>query len=290
MTKIVFTPDTVSSFAEAYPEMPNKLRHDLCDHPLLQLPALVDLATRLRSDHVEHNQGDLPIGIAPEDVPTPALDIDETIRSIEESGSWMALKFIENLPEYHHLLVQTLPAIDPAVRGKTGAMNKLEGFIFVSSPGAITPFHFDPEHNILLQIRGNKVLTLFPADDENIVAPQDHEAFAYGEHHRNLEWRDDVSALGIPMSLTPGEALYVPVKMPHWVKNGPEVSISLSVTWRSDWSVAESDARALNALIRKVGISPATPGRWPATNAGKSLAFRALRRVGVANFARSLLN
>ncbi|OAO03769.1 hypothetical protein A8B75_10585 [Sphingomonadales bacterium EhC05] len=290
MTNTTFTPDSIASFAEAYPEKPNKLRHDLCDHPLLQLPALVELATQLRSDHVEYNQGDLPIGINPKDVPKPTLDVEETIRSIEESGSWMALKFIENIPEYQKLLVDTLSAIEPAVRGKTGEMIKLEGFIFVSSPGAVTPFHFDPEHNILLQIRGNKVLTMFPAEDENIVPPQDHESFAYGEHHRNLEWRDDISALGSPMALTAGEALFVPVKMPHWVQNGPDVSISLSVTWRSEWSVAESDARALNALLRQVGISPAAPGRWPANNAGKSIAFRALRKAGITKVARSMMS
>ena len=38
-----------------------------------------------------------------------------------------------------------------------------QGFIFVSSPNSVTPYHFDPEHNILLQIRGSKVMTQFPA-------------------------------------------------------------------------------------------------------------------------------
>lgn len=289
MTKTAFTADSIASFATAYPETPNKLNHDLCSHPLLQLPALVELASKLRPEHVEHNQGDLPIGIAPEDVPEPALDIAETIRSIEESGSWMALKFIENVPEYHELLVETLGSINPAVRGKTGAMENLEGFVFVSSPGAVTPFHFDPEHNILLQIRGSKVLTMFPAADESIVPPQDHESFAFGEHHRNLVWKDSMSAQGTPISLTEGEALYVPVKMPHWVKNGPDVSISLSVTWRSDWSVAESEARAMNALLRGAGLSPTSPKRWPASNIGKSFAYRALRKTGAAKVARSLL-
>ncbi len=281
MTDKAFTPDSIASFAKAYPEVPNKLRHNLCDHPLLQLPSLVELATKLRSDHVEYNQGDLPIGIAPEDVPTPLLDVAETIRSIEESGSWMALKFIENVPEYRALLLDTLAEIEPAVRGKTGEMLKLEGFIFVSSPDAVTPFHFDPEHNILLQIRGNKVLTMFPADDDKIVPPQDHETFAFGDHHRNLVWRDEISTLGKPIGLTAGEALYVPVKMPHWVKNGSEVSISLSVTWRSEWSVAESDARGLNYMLRRMGLSPASPKRFPNRNKVKSFAWRALRKAGL---------
>jgi hypothetical protein len=281
-TEPAFVPETLPALAAAYPANVHKLRHNLSGHPLLQLPALVELATRLRTDHVEHNQGDLPIGIAPEDVPPPQLDIAQTIRSIEENGSWMALKFIENVPEYRDLLESTLAEIQPVVLEKTGPMMKLEGFIFVSAPHAVTPFHFDPEHNILVQVRGNKVLTMFPDDDDSIAAPQVHEVFAFGDHHRNLEWREDFVQRGNPHPLTAGEALYVPVKMPHWVKNGPDVSISLSVTWRSEWSIAEGDARALNSKLRKLGLNPGTTGRWPARNLAKAYGWRLLRRLGAA--------
>lgn len=280
MTDPKFNPAGFPDFAAAYPESVHKLRHNLASHPLLQLPALVELATRLVPQHVEHNHGDLPIGIDPQNVPAPELSIAETIRSIEENGSWMALKFIENVPEYRQLLTETLAEIAPVVEGKTGAMLKLEGFIFVSAPHAVTPFHFDPEHNILLQIRGNKVLTMFPADDDRITEPEVHEAFAFGNHHRNLTWHNEFAALGTPTPLTSGEALYIPVKMPHWVKNGPEVSVSLSVTWRSEWSVTESDARAFNSALRRKGIKPASTRRWPARNLAKAYGWRLLRRLG----------
>ena len=54
-------------------------------------------------------------------------------------------------------------ALEPLVRARTGTMYKREAFIFVSSPNAVTPFHMDPEHNILMQLRGTKTMTLFPA-------------------------------------------------------------------------------------------------------------------------------
>jgi hypothetical protein len=79
--------------------------------------------------------------------------------------------------------------------------------------------------------------------------------------------------------MKPGEALFVPVMAPHHVKNGPAVSISLSITWRSDWSFAEADARAFNGVLRKVGIRPEAPGRFPAENKAKALAWRAIRRL-----------
>jgi hypothetical protein len=122
------------------------------------------------------------------------------------------------------------------------------------------------------------VMTIFPAADEAIVAGSAHEAFHQGGH-RNLPWRDEFAAAGRPFPLAPGEAVYVPVKAPHWVKNGPEVSISLSITWRSEWSYAEADARGMNHVLRRIGLDPAPPRRFPARNAAKALAYRAIRKA-----------
>lgn len=271
-----------AALTAAYPEQVTKLTHNLAADPRLTLAALVELAGEFAPEHVEYNPGNLPIGIDPKDVPRASLSIADTVRSIEENGSWMVLKFIEKHPVYRALLEETLAEIDPITRAKTGAMLGMEGFIFISSPGAVTPFHFDPEHNILLQIRGSKVMTLFPAADESIVSGVAHEHFHLGLQHRNLVWQERFTALGQPVSLAPGEAVYVPVKAPHWVQNGDAVSISLSVTWRSEWSYAEADARAFNHILRKRGLTPASPKRYPAQNAAKSIAYRVLRRLGVA--------
>jgi hypothetical protein len=75
----------------------------------------------------------------------------------------------------------------------------------------------------------------------------------------------------------------VPVMAPHHVRNGPTSSISLSITWRSDWSFAEADARCWNAQLRRWGMSPRAPRRFPARNRGKALAWRAWRRLTGAN-------
>lgn len=278
-----FSRATIDTLRSAYPELPVKLFHALDDHHLLTLPSLVELASALPEASVEYNPAALPIGIAPEDVPISQLSIAETIHSIEENGSWMVLKRVEQHPAYAKLLAETLVEIEPIVREKTGAMLGTEAFIFISSPGAVTPFHFDPEHNILMQVRGTKVLTVFPADNSDIVSPVAHELFHLGKHHRNLEWEDEFAAQGQPVALGAGEAVYVPVKSPHWVKNGPEVSVSLSITWRSEWSYQEADARAFNHQLRRAGLDPSNPKRWPESNLAKSVAFRALRKVGMAS-------
>jgi len=157
-------------------------------------------------------------------------------------------------------------------------MLRPEGFIFVSSPQSMTPFHFDPEHNILLQLRGWKTMTVFPAGDARFAPPKVHEAYHSGGP-RNLEWNEDFAAYGTSFRLDAGQAIFVPVMAPHYVRNGDTPSISLSITWRSEWSFAETDAHAMNNVLRKFGLNPRAPSRYPVHNTAKSFSWRALRKL-----------
>lgn len=273
----VFPPASRADFVSSYPEGPHKLRHGLDRHPLLELEALAQLGEALPDRSIEYNRGDLPIGIDGKPGAT-GLTIGQTIRGIDSANSWAVLKNIEQVPAYAALLADLLDEIQPEIEAKTGRMLKTQGFIFVSSPNAVTPYHFDPEHNILLQLRGTKAMTIFPAGDSFFAPDEVHEAYHTGGG-RELTWRDELKPYGITLNISPGEALFVPVMAPHHVKNGPEVSISLSITWRSEWSFAEADARAFNKLLRRWGRQPKAPGRWPASNSAKSFAWRILRRL-----------
>jgi hypothetical protein len=274
-----FPPPALATLERAYPEQPALLDHGLVGHELLSLEAVAELAQRLPPINVEYNRGDVPVGLDPAATPANGLSVEETIRRIEECGSWMVIKFIEQDDAYRALLHEVLAGLEPAVKVATGAMLKREGFIFISSPGAVTPFHFDPEHNVLAQIRGRKRMTIFPADDEGLVSGAEHERFHNGGH-RNLPWQEAFAGRGRPFELVPGEAVYVPVKAPHWVQNGPEVSISLSVTWRSEWSYREEYARRWNHLLRRAGMTPRSPRRWPHQNRAKSLGYSVVNKAG----------
>lgn len=265
-------------FSANYPEMAHRLSHQLRDHPLLSIEALAVLGEGLRAASVEYNKGDLPIGIDPACVPANGLSIGDTIRQVENSGSWAVLKNIEHVAQYQALLIGILAELKPHIEVKTGQMLKPQAYIFVSSPDAVTPYHFDPEHNILLQLRGTKTMTQFPAGDARFAPDETHEGYHTGGH-RNLMWHDSLAECGSVWPLKPGEAVYVPVMAPHFVRNGPEVSVSLSVTWRSDWSYAEADARAFNSLLRKAGATPKAPGRYPRQNRAKAKAWRIIRKL-----------
>lgn len=122
----------------------------------------------------------------------------------------------------------------------------------------------------------------FPAGDPRFAADTVHESYHSGGP-RELQWDESFMDSAAEFAIRPGEAVFVPVMAPHFVRNGPESSVSLSITWRSTWSYAESDARGLNHWLRQRGFSPAAPGRWPHSNRAKAYAFRALRRLGLTS-------
>ena len=276
----VFSEDARTAFAAAYPDRATKLGHGLAGHALLTLEALAGLAERMPADRVEYNLGKLPLGVRPEDTPSNGLTLGETIRTIETNGSWAVLKNVERDADYGALLDRALAELAPIVERETGSMLHREAFIFLSSPGSVTPFHMDPEHNILLQIRGEKTMTVFPAGDEELVPAVQSEAFHAGGH-RNLDWRDAFRDRGMAVTLLPGDAIHVPVKAPHFVENGPAVSVSLSVTWRSDRSVAEGELHSLNGLLRRRRLPVGRIGARPEAQGMRRIAYRIMRKLGV---------
>lgn len=274
---MIFPANSRAAFAANYPEVPHVLAHELRDHPLFELEALAQLGESLPDSSIEYNRGDLPIGVdgKPD---RPAISIGETIRKIAETGSWAVLKNIEQNPLYAAILADLLEELRPQIEARTGRMMMTQAFVFVSSPNAVTPYHFDPEHNILLQLRGSKVMTQFPAGDARYAPDEIHEGYHTGGP-RELTWREELAKGGREFRIVPGEALFVPVMAPHFVRNGPEPSISLSITWRSEWSFAEADARAFNGVLRGIGVTPRRTGRWPDRNLAKAIGWRMLRKL-----------
>ncbi|HEU4650590.1 MAG TPA: transcriptional regulator [Croceibacterium sp.] len=264
-------------FGASYPEGAHKLRHNLGPHPLLELEALAWLCELLPAGSVEQHRGDLAIGGGRDPAPG-GLKPGEAIRSIRDTDSRLVLNDIERVPAYAALLRDLLGELEPEIVDRTGAMLSTRSCIVVSSPGAVTPYDFDPAHTILLQLAGKTAVSVLTAGHTLVASDPVRERRQTGDG-REPTWRDEIDAGRVTFRLEPGEATYVPVMAPRYLRNGPEPSVSLSIAWRSEWSLAEADARAFNNLVRRWGFSPLPPRRWPARNRAKSIAWRALRRL-----------
>lgn len=275
---VLFTPTGHAALASAYPALPCGLNHGLVGHPLLTRAALEELAASLPASHVEHSIGDVPVNQDPSATKVVPLTPAEVVRTIDTNRCWMVMKKVEHVPAYARLLDALLADIADLVTPLTGPIVRLESFVFLSAPNSVTPFHMDPEHNILLQIEGRKTMNVYPADSTEMVPQEAHEAFHRGAH-RNLVHRDAFDAQARPFAMQPGDAVYVPVKAPHWVQNGPEVSISFSVTWRSRLSDGEARLHLVNHQLRKLGLQPALPGHSPLADQAKVSAHRGFKAV-----------
>jgi len=275
-----------ADFVANFPERSFKIRHLLCSRPEFDLSRLVNLGSRLPPADVEYFAGNVPVNQDPETYPTTGLSVAETIRRIEECGSWMVLKNVEQDAQYGKLLRDCLHELYVAFGCKLTGMHREEAFVFISSPNAVTPYHMDPEHNFLLQIRGRKQMTVFDAADR-IVAPETEAERGLqirhpATYHRNMPYKPEFEARGTVFGLSPGEGLHVPCGAPHWVRNGPEVSISFSVTFRSSASDRLAIIYYVNRKIRELGLTPTPPLRSAWRDSVKFGAYDAARRTARA--------
>jgi hypothetical protein len=265
-------------FRDHFVRRPFYIGHQLTDHPLFGLDRLVKLSRQLPEQCVEYNAGDVPIGLDPRKTPRTGLSVQETIRRIEDNRSWLVLKNVEKVADYGSLLGRCLNEVRPFSEAIDPGMYQPEGFIFISSPEAVTPCHIDPEHNFLLQVRGHKVVHMVDRADRVVLSERKLEEF-YGGGHRNLVFRPEYAARAQTLELTPGCGLYFPVTAPHWVKNGADVSISFSITFRTPAVELRQLLYFVNHQLRRCGWRPAPPGRSCLGDRAKLCAFRTARHV-----------
>ena len=264
-------------FRAYFDSKPFHINHSLSGHRLFAIERLVELARKLPEKFVEYNAGNLPVSARPEDTPRNGLSPEETVRRIAENGSWMVLKRVEQDPGYGEMLDKCLAEIMPHVPG--GRMLRREGFIFISSPHTVTPFHLDPEHNFLLQIRGRKTIQMWDPGDRLVISEKELETFHSNFKHRNLAYRPEFSSAAYKNELAPGQGLHFPVTVPHWVQNGPEVSVSFSITFRTPMSQRRELLYKGNARLRKLGVTPTPVGQSLLLDATKHAAFGTLARL-----------
>lgn len=267
-----------AEFAANFSRRPFLIGHHLCTHPFFTLPNLLELAQRLPAKNIEYNAGNLPMSLEAHQTPHTGLSMEETIRRIEECQSWMVLKYVETDPAYRDLLHQCLAEVKPYSEPIAPGMMQAQAFIFITSPNAVTPYHMDPEHNFLLQVRGSKSIKQFDGSDRSVVSELELERF-YDGAHRNLTYQEKYLQKSWSFDLPAEAGLHFPVNFPHWVKNGPGVSISFSITF----STPDLERRAMvynvNSLLRRRGLNPTPVGQAPWKDSLKFQAHRIWRRT-----------
>jgi hypothetical protein len=243
------------------------LTHSLSDHPLLQIQSLVELGKRQQQRNlVRTHSADATAGTSFADAPSlhpNKADAVATLEGIAQARAWMSLLNVQADPIYRAFIDEILDEVKPIVEQRDPGMCYRAGWIFVSSPNTVTPFHMDHEHNFIMQIRGTKRLFVWDPFDREVVSERAQERF-HDEHSRELiTWSDEYRKRARVYELVPGQGGYMPSTAPHMVENGPEPSVTISFTYYTDSTRERELIYRGNARLRRLGLEPKPVGADP---------------------------
>lgn len=251
--------------------------HSMTDHPLLQLDALIELADRIPKKYIRYHAGDVSPSTSFEHAPqTNKVDMapDEVIRNIEEAGAWLSLHHIQQDEIYARLVCEVLDSVRESIGGKDSGFHNYAGWVFVSAPGAVTPYHMDHENNFILQIKGEKEIHIFDPLARNVVSEECLELFHRTWSRDLVTYNEAHEAHATVLHAKPGLGAYMPTTAPHWVKNGNNVSITVSFTYYSSEVRRREQLHQMNWILRRLGVAPAAVGSAPRRDALKHAVAR----------------
>jgi hypothetical protein len=254
----------------AFPEQPVEFAHHLNEDERLTVAAVADLADRLPRTSVIYDTAAQPLLVPQGGPPRGALQRPgDVIRNLADANAWLTLLNIEADPPYADLMNTMLDKLESGPGWWQGKMRNRVGFIFVSSPNSVTPAHFDIEHSMLMQVTGSKKVSFgrFESDDDRW-----HEVERYWDgSHGRIESLPPEQAF---YTLTPGRGVYIPPVAPHWVHNGPAISLSVTLTYFTAATERENLIEAFNAHLRRMHMTPRHPGQFAPSDLAKVAVMR----------------
>jgi hypothetical protein len=196
--------------------------------------------------------------------------VADAVRQLERPGTWIKLTCGHEVdPEYAAMLREILIELEACTQlPLRRQVTWVSPTIFIAAPNTVTPFHIDHEITYLFQIQGRKEVNLFDQCDRSLISERELEQFYAGDlgvakYHSEFQAKAAVYPLG------PGDAVHHPSLAPHWVKNGEEPTISMSLNFCMRNLDRRARIRQFNYYSRKLGVLPSPPGAVPWKDAVK---------------------
>jgi hypothetical protein len=259
-------------FDDAFPGRAMEFVHDLHLDGRVTLASVADLADRLPRRSVIADTAAQPLLVPRGGPPRGALERPgDVIRDLHNANAWLTLLNVEADPGMAELMNTQLDQLEAGIIAKQGKLRKRVAFVFVSSPNSVTPVHFDIEHSLLMQVSGSKTVSIGRFEND---AVRRHEIDRYwdGSHGRIESLPPEVAAY----TTTPGRAVYIPPGTPHWVHNGPDISLSVTLTYFTAATVRQNRIEDFNSNLRRRHMNPREPGHSATVDTAKVFAMNAL--------------
>jgi hypothetical protein len=283
-----FSSEETDEFRKNFNRKSFRFSHRLAGHPLFEMPRLIQLAKtaakhpKARPDEVYFDAGDVRVDQRWDQTPRPEYSAEEVLDRIQTSGAWMMIRRAELVDEYRIVLDDCMREIQNLLQlDLDSVMQVKNAIVFITSPGRVTTYHIDRECNFLLQVSGDKSISVFDKTDRVVLPEQEIERYWAVDNNAAL-YKPQFQDRACVYSLTPGQGVHIPVNAPHWVKNGTLPSVSLSVNFEFR-ARTRSDVYRTNFYLRRLGIRPAPPGQSEVKDALKRLVLPAIREVYLAS-------
>jgi hypothetical protein len=251
-----------------------KIGHNYQSHPLLQLDKLEELAIYMHEheDFVFMNPEIENMNAAFNHTVFDVREngVSEIFKRLGEQRTWVGINNIHKNAEYNAFLHEILAPYRQLLEEEQGKILDIRSHLFLSTPPSTTPFHFDKQNNIFLQLQGEKQMVLWDPYDKDVVSDRALEEYITANSRDRIKsaYCDELAAKGETFSLVGGEGVYIPSTAPHMVYTGKsevsnELSISLAVTFYTQLTRYRARILQCNSMLRKLKISSVSPGMPP---------------------------
>lgn len=248
--------------------------HTLAGHPLFTVEKLMEVAKQAsrRPGDLYFDAGDIKVDQKWGSIPLSEMTYLQALKRIESAGAWMIMKHVESDPAYQEVLDGCTRSVMEAAGPLGQLLSKPEMLVIVSSPNRVTPFHMDGECNFLVQVAGTKTVRVYNRANREVLTEEEIENF-YTCDDFAANYKPGIDRFAHQVELQPGQGVHIPVIFPHWVQNGPEVSVSLSINYEFPDSYRADYYRA-NRLLRRYGWKPKDIGQGGWSEAWKLRLYR----------------
>jgi Cupin-like domain len=239
-----------------------KFRHALTAREELGFDSVRETVLSLPRDQVFFSRADLEINAnfdrAHKDHAT-GLTLERTLEDMATTNSYVMVRQPDSHPRLRpvlELLMTELRDFVRQVHSRESATAELFHdpmlYLFISSPNSVTPFHVDRYSTLLFQLQGQKDVMIWDRHDRETVTAEELE-FLFGlPHVKNPSYKGKNTRAPEAVHLAKGEGVHIPFTSPHWVKNGPEVSVSVSFIFQTPPSVRQGNAHRFNYHVRRL--------------------------------------
>lgn len=243
---------------------PFLFRHNLCELEQFQPAYLRRIAQQFVDAeapiYFNTGKGKVQDGFDTHDASAKKLTAAEALEQMSQEELLFKMPQISRLPEYQPFMKGSMNKVLEACGLPTEGWDSRRSIsVFMAGPRRITPFHIDAEISFLCQVTGTKTIWVADGNDRDIVTEDELERFWRGEG-QSAKFKAIAEQRAQKFTLSPGVGIHIPINFPHWVENGDNVSMSVSLSFHAV-KYRPGAVHRFNSYLRQMHLQPTPPGR-----------------------------